>query len=77
MYRPIRGGAHSLSAASYLHTGVALAAGLSALPSEGSEMPHLNVGMLMYPRMDQIDFTGPFEALSRRVAARLGINAPK
>jgi cyclohexyl-isocyanide hydratase len=29
-------------------------------------MPHhLNIGILIYPRMDQIDFTGPFEVFSR------------
>jgi cyclohexyl-isocyanide hydratase len=26
---------------------------------------HLHVGILIYPRMDQIDFTGPFEVFSR------------
>jgi cyclohexyl-isocyanide hydratase len=26
---------------------------------------HLNIGTLIYPRLDQIDFTGPFEVLSR------------
>jgi len=26
---------------------------------------HLNIGALVFPRMDQIDFTGPFEVLSR------------
>jgi cyclohexyl-isocyanide hydratase len=26
---------------------------------------HLNIGALVYPQMDQIDFTGPFEVLSR------------
>lgn len=26
---------------------------------------HLTIGCLMFPRMDQIDFTGPFEVLSR------------
>src|SRR5262249_13183358 len=26
---------------------------------------HLNIGAIVYPRMDQIDFTGPFEVLSR------------
>jgi len=29
------------------------------------ERKHLNIGCLIYPRMDQIDFTGPFEVLSR------------
>jgi cyclohexyl-isocyanide hydratase len=26
---------------------------------------HLNIGAIVFPRMDQIDFTGPFEVLSR------------
>jgi len=26
---------------------------------------HLHIGILIYPRMDQIDFTGPFEVFSR------------
>jgi cyclohexyl-isocyanide hydratase len=26
---------------------------------------HLTIGCLIFPRMDQIDFTGPFEVLSR------------
>ena len=26
---------------------------------------HLTIGALIFPRMDQIDFTGPFEVLSR------------
>ena len=26
---------------------------------------HLTLGCLIFPRMDQIDFTGPFEVLSR------------
>jgi cyclohexyl-isocyanide hydratase len=26
---------------------------------------HLNIGIIIFPRMDQIDFTGPFEVLSR------------
>jgi cyclohexyl-isocyanide hydratase len=33
-----------------------------------SEAPldaHLNMGAIIYPMMDQIDFTGPFEVLSR------------
>ena len=26
---------------------------------------HVNIGMLSFPRMDQLDFTGAFEVLSR------------
>jgi cyclohexyl-isocyanide hydratase len=33
--------------------------------SEPSAMKHLHIGSLVYPRMDQSDFTGPFEVLSR------------
>lgn len=29
------------------------------------ERKHLTIGCLIFPRMDQIDFTGPFEVLSR------------
>jgi integrase len=29
------------------------------------QMKHLTIGALIFPRMDQIDFTGPFEVLSR------------
>ena len=36
-------------------------------PGEGGEAmkEHLNVGAVIFPEMDQIDFTGPFEVLSR------------
>lgn len=30
-----------------------------------SHAKNLNIGALIFPRMDQIDFTGPFEVLSR------------
>ena len=33
--------------------------------SESSAVKHLHIGSLVYPRMDQSDFTGPFEVLSR------------
>jgi cyclohexyl-isocyanide hydratase len=33
--------------------------------SESSAMKHLHIGGLVFPRMDQGDFTGPFEVLSR------------
>jgi cyclohexyl-isocyanide hydratase len=32
---------------------------------EISENPRLQIGAIIYPRMDQIDFTGPFEILAR------------
>jgi len=33
--------------------------------SPGEVTSHLNIGMLIYDQMDQIDFTGPFEVFSR------------
>jgi putative intracellular protease/amidase len=33
--------------------------------------PALHIGMLIYPGMDQIDFTGPFEVLSRLPDAKV------
>ena len=32
---------------------------------DSSEGKHVNIGALIFPRMDQHDFTGPFEVLSR------------
>ena len=32
---------------------------------ESSAPKHLHIGALVFPRMDQGDFTGPFEVLSR------------
>lgn len=43
--------------------GSAQAAG-RAEPESAAE-GHLHIGILIFPRMDQIDFTGPFEVLSR------------
>ncbi|WP_148599012.1 DJ-1/PfpI family protein [Aquisphaera giovannonii] len=34
-------------------------------PAGGPAAGHLRIGMILFPRMDQIDFTGPFEVLSR------------
>ena len=34
---------------------------------------NLEIGMLVFPRMDQIDFTGPFEVLSRLPAANIHV----
>lgn len=39
-----------------------LAAGPASGPEAGG---HLHIGIMIYPRLDQIDFTGPFEVLSR------------
>jgi cyclohexyl-isocyanide hydratase len=35
------------------------------LPDIPDFQKHLHIGALIFPRMDQIDFTGPFEVLSR------------
>ena len=32
---------------------------------ESSTLNHLHIGALIFPDMDQSDFTGPFEVLSR------------
>jgi cyclohexyl-isocyanide hydratase len=32
---------------------------------ESLSVKHLDIGALVFPRMDQCDFTGPFEVLSR------------
>ncbi|WP_165246357.1 DJ-1/PfpI family protein [Paludisphaera soli] len=57
----------------FLQQGLAgTAAGLAGVPKRtaqaaAAEDPtgHLHIGILIFPRMDQIDFTGPFEVLSR------------
>jgi len=38
---------------------------MAKLVSKSSAMKHLHIGALVFPRMDQGDFTGPFEVLSR------------
>ena len=53
------GGAFGLAGVS----GLPAMAGL-AQPVEDAESG-LNIGIIIFPRMDQIDFTGPFEVLSR------------
>ena len=35
------------------------------LPDIADSQKHLHIGVFIFPRMDQIDFTGPFEVLSR------------
>ena len=42
-----------------------LALSISDRPKPARQTKHLTVGCLIYPRMDQIDFTGPYEVLSR------------
>ena len=46
--------------------------GAAAQPQQS---PRLNIGMLIYPGMDQIDFTGPFEVLSRLPGAKIFVLA--
>lgn len=38
---------------------------ISDRPKPSRQTKHLTIGCLVFPRMDQIDFTGPFEVLSR------------
>ena len=38
---------------------------ISEKPKPALHNGHLTVGCLIFPRTDQIDFTGPFEVLSR------------
>lgn len=56
----------------FLQQGLAGGAGLAAAgrlaiaaEAEGEGDGHLHIGIVIFPRMDQIDFTGPFEVLSR------------
>jgi cyclohexyl-isocyanide hydratase len=35
--------------------------------------PNMNIGIIVFPRMDQIDFTGPFEVLSRVPGAAIHV----
>ncbi len=54
-------------------TGTVAASGCGARHEPATDTPneeqnmadHLNVGMLVFPRMDQVDLTGPFAVLSR------------
>src|SRR3954470_24018396 len=43
-----------------------------ASPTQGTE-PGMNIGIIIFPRMDQIDFTGPFEVLSRVPGAAIHV----
>jgi cyclohexyl-isocyanide hydratase len=38
---------------------------ISKRPKPSQETKHLTIGCVIFPRVDQIDFTGPFEVLSR------------
>ena len=54
--------------------------GLRNLRAEETLAPHtpdgepdMNIGIIIFPRMDQIDFTGPFEVLSRVPGAAIHV----
>jgi cyclohexyl-isocyanide hydratase len=59
----IVGTATGLTAAQSLAGGPNLAAQADTPKAEPSG--HLHIGIMIFPKMDQIDFTGPFEVLSR------------
>jgi cyclohexyl-isocyanide hydratase len=42
-------------------------------PRENDGKPGMNIGIFIFPRMDQIDFTGPFEVLSRVPGATIHV----
>lgn len=58
-------------------TGVTGLQAAEAATPQSSPVPdaerHLNLGIIIFPRMDQIDFTGPFEVLSRVPGAVLHV----
>jgi cyclohexyl-isocyanide hydratase len=63
----------------YLLTASAAAAftgpGTQATAAQAQQQRDLRIGMLIYPGMDQIDFTGPFEVLSRLPGAKIFVLA--
>jgi len=40
-----------------------------------NNMGGIEIGAIVFPRMDQMDFTGPFEVLSRIPGARFHVGA--
>jgi len=54
-----------LAAGGALGLMAALSPKLAGAAPETAAGGHLQIGVLIFPRMDQIDFTGPFEVLSR------------
>jgi cyclohexyl-isocyanide hydratase len=48
---------------------------ISDRPKPARVVQHLTIGCLIFPRMDQIDFTGPFEVLSRTPNATIHVIA--
>src|SRR4051812_31018492 len=55
------GGAISLAGVG----GIPAAEAQNHAPRTQDGEPSMNIGIIIFPRMDQIDFTGPFEVLSR------------
>ena len=55
------GGALGLAGVS----GIPAAEAQNPAPRTQDGEPSMNIGIIIFPRMDQIDFTGPFEVLSR------------
>ena len=43
------------------------------VPHSTDGEPSMNIGIIIFPRMDQIDFTGPFEVLSRVPGAAIHV----
>src|SRR3954447_11261541 len=54
-----------------LASGLPAAEGLAPPTPDGE--PDMNIGIIIFPRMDQIDFTGPFEVLSRVPGAAIHV----
>jgi cyclohexyl-isocyanide hydratase len=50
-----------------------LRAGETPAPHSTDRESDLNIGIIVFPRMDQIDFTGPFEVLSRVPGATIHV----
>jgi cyclohexyl-isocyanide hydratase len=63
----VTGGALGLSGLGSLPAAESLA------PREPDGEPGMNIGIIIFPRMDQIDFTGPFEVLSRVPGAAIHV----
>ena len=60
--------------------GVLGLSGVGGLPASEGRAPlaqdgeaGMNIGIIIFPRMDQIDFTGPFEVLSRVPGAAIHV----
>ena len=53
----------------------ALTGAVQGIAAQPQQSGRLDIGMLIYPGIDQIDFTGPFEVLSRLPGARIFVLA--